>query len=490
MTERSSTPDGATNPTRMTDNGTQAAGDGHGTDEIRPGRQKLNVVLAGLSTLPGVLLGLALLFHWPHPELGPPVEALIFGVAVIGASFILSWAAEVAQLDISAGLAIAVLALIAVLPEYAVSFVFAWEGGQAVAASPDGSCTLPNGNNPCSFVLANMTGANRLLIGIGWPMVVLIAWFRLRRRGTPVSGIELPRSSAVEVVFLLLATLYSLSLPFKRTITLVDMIVLVAIFIAYTVRISKAPAEEPHLIGPAAWIGTFSTKARRATVGGLFLFSAVVILLSAEHFAEGLVETGTDLGINSFFLVQWLAPLASEAPELLVAGLYAYRLFITNGLTTLISSKVNQWTLLIGTLPLVFAIASGSLHGLPVDGHQSAELLLTAAQSLFAVAILLNLHMSVVEALMLLGLFIAQFALGAILPAVTDLPENTELRIVAAIYLVLALLELWRGRRALRPLVRDGFRTPYAQLDDEDDHASTQEAVIRQTAEPEPSKRK
>jgi cation:H+ antiporter len=438
-------------------------------DDVRPGRQKLNVTLAVLATLPGLLLGLAILFHLPHPELAPPVEALIFGVAVVGAAFILSWGAEVAQLDISAGLAIAVLALIAVLPEYAVSFVFAWQGGTAVANSPTGSCEVPGGENPCSLVLANMTGANRLLIGVGWAMVVIIAWFRLRRAGTPKDGIELPRSSAVEVSFLAIATLYSLSLPFKRTITLIDMVILVAIFIAYTIRISKAPPEEPHLIGPAAWVGTFSVRARRITVGGFFLYSAIVILLSAEHFAQGLVETGTELGINSFFLVQWLAPLASEAPELLVAGLYAWRLWVTNGLTTLISSKVNQWTLLIGTLPLVFAISSRSLNGLPVDSHQSAELLLTAAQSLFAVAILFNLHMSIWEALVLLGLFLTQFVLGAVLPAVMDLPENTELRIVAGIYLVLALFLFARGRRTIVPILKDGFRTPYSELDARDE---------------------
>ena len=28
-----------------------------------------------------------------------------------------------------------------------------------------------------------MTGANRLLIGIGWTMVVFIAWYRLRKAG-------------------------------------------------------------------------------------------------------------------------------------------------------------------------------------------------------------------------------------------------------------------------------------------------------------------
>jgi cation:H+ antiporter len=432
------------------------------------GRQQLNVVLAVAATLPGILLGLAVLLHLPHPELSPPLEGLVFGLAVVGAAFILSWGAEVAQLDVSAGLAIAVLALIAVLPEYAVSFVFAAKGGSAMRESGGTSCEA-DGENACSFVLANMTGANRLLIGVGWAMVVLLAWWRFRRQGTPRRGITLPRSSAVEVSFLALATLYSLTLPFKRTITLIDMVVLLAIFIAYTVRISKAPPEEPHLVGPAAWIGTFPTRSRRTAVVVCFTFAATVILLSAEHFAEALVASGERLGISSFFLVQWLAPLASEAPELLVAGLYAWRLFVTNGLTTLVSSKVNQWTLLIGTLPLVFAITSRSLGGLPVDSIQSKELLLTAAQSVFAVAVLLNLELSVVDGLMLLGLFVGQFVLGAVVPG------ETELIIVSVVYLVLAAGTLVRHRRFILPVLRDGFRTSYRRLDGRSEPATARQ---------------
>src|SRR5207249_6418497 len=146
------------------------------------------------------------------------------------------------------------------------------------------------------------------------------------------------------------------------------------------VRISKAPAEEPDLVGPAALIGTFTTAGRRAAVVALFVVSALVILACAEPFAESLVDTGRRFGINEFLLVQWLAPLASEAPELLVAGLYAYRLNTNAGLGTLVSSKVNQWTLLIGTLPVTFAIAAALSHGLPIDHVERQELLLTAAQ--------------------------------------------------------------------------------------------------------------
>jgi cation:H+ antiporter len=427
-------------------------------DCVRSGRQRLNVGLALGATLPGTYLGLAGLLGLPHPELTPPLEALVFGLAVVGAAFVLSWAAELAALEISAGLAISVLALVAVLPEYAVDFVFAWRGGNAVQAN--GTC-VEGDQNPCSLALANMTGANRLLIGIGWALVVLLAWFRLRGQGRSGGGVQLPRSSAVEVTFLALATLYSLTLPMKRTVTLVDLAVLVTIFVAYTLRVAKAPPEPPNLVGPSAWLGTLAPRRRRATYLSFFVFAAVVILLSAERFADGLVHTGEELGISPFFLVQWVAPLASEAPELLVAGLYAWHLNTANGLSTLVSSKVNQWTLLVGTLPLVFTVAAGTATGLPVGPAQREELLLTAAQSLFAVAILVNLEISVREAAALSGLFLVQFALAAIVPGAT------ELILLSVVYLALATMLLARARHRLGPLVRDGLRTPYHRLSEQ-----------------------
>src|SRR4029453_9595424 len=198
--------------------------------------------------------------------------------------------------------------------------------------------------------------------------------------------------------------------------TLVDAVILVSIFIAYTLRISRAPQTEPDLIGPAAWVGAMGKRARRASVLSMFAVAGVVILLVAEHFAESLVETGTELGVSEFLLVQWLGPLASEAPELVVVALYAWRLKTSEALTAVVSSKINQWTLLVGTLPLVFAIASGSLSGLPVEAAQREELLLTAAQTVFAVALLVNLCISLREAFALFGLFWAQFVLGAVVP--------------------------------------------------------------------------
>ena len=427
-------------------------------DEVdaRPGRHRVSLGLAVALTFP------ALLVRFTSPHLPHPFEAVVYGLAIVGAAFLLSWAAEVAQLDISAGLAIAVLAFIAVLPEYAVDLVFAWKGGNAVEKYGH-ACQAAGatGESSCSLALANMTGSNRLLIGIGWSLVVFIAWWQWRKRGSRQDCVELERSHAVELSFLTVASAYSLTLPFKRTITLLDAALLILLFVLYTVRISRAPAEEPHLVGPASWLGSFAESKRRAAVLGLFVFAAGVILLCAEHFAEALVATGAQFGVNEFLLVQWLAPLASEAPELLVAGLYAWRLNTNAGLGTLVSSKVNQWTLLVGSLPIVFALASGSHHGLPIIARQREELLLTAAQSVFAVAVLANLSISVREAAWLFGLFWAQFVIGAFVPKSS---HGVELVTVSIIYLALAAYTVARQRRSVGRLLKDGFRTSYEEL--------------------------
>jgi cation:H+ antiporter len=421
-------------------------------------RQYIFMAAALGMTLPGAVLSRA------HTDLPYPLLALIFGLAIVGAAFLLSWAAEVAQLDISAGLAIAVLAFIAVLPEYAVDLVFALKGGEAFKEF-GAVCQAPHlvgqRESDCALALANMTGANRLLIGLGWTMVVFIAWRRLKARGQRMEGVELERTHAVELSFLSIATVYSLTLPLKHSITLFDSAVLVSIFVLYMVRISRAPAEEPHLVGPAEALGELPQAKRRGTVVGMFLFAALIILMCAEEFAHALVETGDAIGVSEFFLVQWLAPLASEAPELLVAGLYAYRLNTNAGLGTLVSSKVNQWTLLVGTLPIAFAIASSSTHGLPIIARQREEVFLTAAQSLFAVVTLINLSMSLREAAALFVLFWAQFITGAVVPADW---HGAELVLFGLAYLVLALQGLIGSRREVPRLLHDGFRANYGEL--------------------------
>ena len=431
--------------------------------DVHPARAKIEIAIALALTVPGFVV------RFTHPDISHPIEAFLFGLAIVGAAFMLSWAAEVAQLDISAGLAIAILALIAVLPEYAVDFVFAKKGGESFAQTGAACLPLDGGTeSPCHLALANMTGANRLLIGVGWTMVIFIAYFRLKRNNRLVKaangrweGVRLDREHSIEIGYLAVATIYSLTLPLKHSVTLVDAAILIGIFVAYSIRVSRAPAEEPHLVGPARYLGTFATVPRRITVGAIVVFAAAVILLFAERFAEALVLSGEALGVSEFLLVQWIAPLASEAPELLIAGLYAWRLNTSAGLGTLVSSKVNQWTLLVGTLPIVFSFAAGGLHGLPLDTVQREELFLTAAQSFFAVAVISSLTMSLREALFLFALFWGQFILGGIVP---EQYHGIERVAVGIVYLVLGVWVLVTDRFNYRQLARDAFRAPYDEL--------------------------
>ncbi len=360
----------------------------------------ISISLAVLATLPGIYLRFA------HVHLDPLPTALFAGLAILGAAFLVLWACEVIQLDVSQTLALALVALIAVLPEYAVDMYFTWMAGQE---HDEVYSLLLAGQTPpqdmyAHYAIANMTGANRLLIGIGWPVIVVIVWFKMR------SSILLEKERSTELVFLFAATLYAFLIPIKGTLAWYDCIVFIALFVWYIIIASKRPSEECELEGPAEFIGNMPTVARRFTTWMMFLFAAAVIVLNAEPFSEGLVATGEVFGINKFLLVQWVAPLASEAPEFTVAILMALRGKPGMALGALLSSKLNQWTLLVGMIPGAYAISSQQIAlPIPMDTLQMHEILLTAAQSILGVALLSDFRLSFREGILLLVLFLGQF---------------------------------------------------------------------------------
>lgn len=390
-------------------------------------KTKTLIAVAGL-----ILLSL----QWPllrfsGVALSPVLSAVSSGLAIFGAAYVLSWGGELAQMEIPQSLAIAFLALVAVLPEYAVDLYFAWQAGKDPAY--------------VHFATANMTGSNRLLIGAGWAAVAF-AYFFKKRRGE----IALSDGNRVEIFALVLATLYSFVIPIKGTLSWIDSVFFLAIFALYIRRASQCHHEEPEMEGPMETVAHWPRGRRIAITVLLFVFSGSVILLSAKPFAEGLLDVGRSLGIEQFLLVQWLAPLASEAPEFIVAVLFALRARPEAGLGTLISSKVNQWTLLVGMVPIAFAVSAGHMGAMPLDTRQVEEIFLTAAQSFFALVVIMNLRFSITEALLLFVLFATQVFF-----------PSTQARTVYA-FLYLALGTGWlfvvRGQReGLKQVFRTGF---------------------------------
>ncbi len=392
-----------------------------------------SLLLAAVFVAPAVALRLS----GVHPN--PVVSLLAYGAAVVAASFVLAWAAEAAQVDVSGGLAIAVLALIAVLPEYAVDLYYAYVAGHNAEY--------------VQYAAANMTGSNRLLMGIGWPVVVIVGLYVARRMSadqTSKSMLALEPGNRVELGFLLIAGLVAFIIPTTGRIHLVLGVAMLAWFGFYLYKLTRGEPEEPELVGTAAAIGALPDRTRRITVVTLFVVSGAVILMCAEPFANSLINAGTELGVDRFLLVQWLAPLASEAPEFIIATIFAARGKSTAAIAMLISSKVNQWTLLMGSLPIAY-VAGGGAGALVLDGRQIEEVLLTATQTMMGVALILSLRFHRATAWLLLALFVVQF----------PITSTTGRLVLCGIYGALTVVGLIINRRH----VAATMRAPFASSD-------------------------
>ncbi len=315
---------------------------------------------------------------------------MVFGLGIVSAAFLISWACEAVQKDISKALAIAFVALIAVLPEYAVDVILAWKAG----ADPTGPYI--------HYAAANMTGANRLLVGLGWPLVFFLYWMKTR------GSLIFDKSISMELIPLTFATLLSFFIFLQGGIEIWHSVILITIFALYIWIISRSDIEEPDLFGPAQTIGLLKKNLRIPMLTFMFIFSGLAILSCAEPFVESLLSTGESLGVDKFILVQWVAPLASEAPELLVASLLALRGHALWAMIVLISSKVNHWSLLVASLPITYSISYGVPSPLTLDARQMEEFLLTTAQSLFAIILLTRLRLSLMGSSTLFLLFITQ----------------------------------------------------------------------------------
>ena len=331
-------------------------------------------------------------------DVDPIFAVAVFGLGIVAGAFLLSWAAEVAELDVSASLAIAVLALIAVLPEYAIEAVLAWDAGSTFDTAT-GAVTTET-----SRVAANVTGSNRLLIGLGWSAVILIFWLKRRH------ALDMRGELGLEIRMLAIVTVVTLLVFFMGQVHIMVAVGLIGLYIAYLWLSSSSDVEEPELIGAAALIGSLPVVWRRTMVVVLFIFAAGVILIAAEPFVESLVESGESFGIDEFILIQWIAPLASESPEIIVAVLFSLRANPVAGMTALISSSVNQLTLLVGSMAVIFSISAGEILSFPLDYRQTVEFLLTTSVSAAALMLIAKRVLSWNAGVILLVLFALHLA--------------------------------------------------------------------------------
>src|SRR4051794_11155091 len=320
-----------------------------------------------------------------------PVQLATVGLAigVIGAAFLLGWAADAGEAVFQGGFVIATVALATVLPEIIIEVRFAFT--QQVA-----------------LVTANLTGATRLLLTGAIAMPLAVAYLAHRRRQA-AQPFELVASRRLELAILLIASIFAIQTVIRGHLTLIDGIVALALYILYACRVQGTPDEEPAVVGVGAGLLSLPPRYRRPAIAALIGVSAAIVGLIANPFADALLGTGTSLGFDPYLLVQSIVPLTTEAPEFVVVAVLVASRRPAQGLAIFLAASVSQWTLGFGALSFSY-LAGGGGTSMPIGGRELVELVLTIAVTLFVVSALASRRPESFDAWLMLGLFVVEFS--------------------------------------------------------------------------------
>jgi cation:H+ antiporter len=241
-----------------------------------------------------------------------------------------------------------------------------------------------------------------------------------RKHKRPMRVIRLDEEQAVQILGLLVGVAYQAAIWWKGSLNVFDGAVLLAIYVGYLWIMRRLPPEEQETLDEISGVPRSIVLApkpvRIGAILGLFIVGGAAVFLVAEPFLAGLFGLSLLVGVAPFQFVQWIAPLVSETPEGISAFYWARdpeRASIA--LMNLVSSNINQWTLLAALLPMVLSISAGHVSSIPLDAVQSRYLALTLAQSLLGATLLLNMELAWWEALGIFVLFAIQlwYSVGA-----------------------------------------------------------------------------
>jgi cation:H+ antiporter len=329
-------------------------------------------------------------------EAGSPWAVLWSGPAIIAASIMIAWGAEAAQFFLAQGIALAMLALLQTLPEFAVEAVLAW-------------------HQKSDLLLANLTGALKLLTGFGWPMIYFAAARAYRRDNqSPMRSLKLKEEQSFQVVGVMAALVWQVVIWIKGSLNVIDSVVLISVYVTYIWIMRRLPPQEAESLEDVDAIPRAIVEAKKpvriAAILGLFVVGGVAVFLVADPFLSSLFGLAASMGVPAFVFIAWVAPMVSEAPEG-VSSYYWARDYprASIALMNLVSSNINQWTLLAALLPVVLSMSIGHVTPIVLDSLQSRELIMTIAQSLLGVLFLLNMEMAWWEATGLFLLWLVQF---------------------------------------------------------------------------------
>jgi len=379
-----------------------------------------HLVVAAACALGGVVVYLI------EPFLPAPLAMAGLGVGLVGAGFMLAWAADAGEVAFSGGVVLAVIALVAILPEFVIEVRFAYI-------------------QEIGLVTANLTGATRLLLtgAAALPLLVILLSRKHARRHLPL---ELSPNRRLDLGILIATTLFAIQFVVRGSLTVFDSIVLLALYAVYAMRVQGTPEEEPAVVGVAAGLASLRPSYQRLSIMGLILFAGSVVLMIANPFADALLLTGTSLGLDPYLLIQSVVPAATESPEVIIVAVLVANHRPAQGLALLLASSVSQWTLGLGALPIAY-MAGGGGWSMPLAGREVLELGFTIALTWFVVAALVTLSPERTDAALVAGVFLVQLVY-----------PTPFVRFAAGFVLLIFAIDLLCARRhAIRPMLRAAF---------------------------------
>jgi len=369
---------------------------------------------------------------------GSALSAIWTFPSILLSAFLVAWGAEAAQFMMSQGLALAILAWLQTLPEFAVEAVIAWDAGR----NPERS----------HLAIANLTGAIRLLLGLGWPMIYFVFAYFGRRRGEQAPAIKLNPEHATEIVGLVPPLLYFIVIVIKQSINWIDAVVLLSLYVAYLWALLRLPPHEVEQLAEAPKVSQWAYRQRgwrrQAAIGGLLAAGGFLLYVTAHPFLESMIALAAMLGVSQFVLVQWVAPFLSEFPEKVSAFLWARRVtHAPMALMNMVSSNINQWTVLAAMIPLVYGYShyhhTGTWAPFHFDAEQRLEIVLTLLQTALGIVVLANMEFDWFDASALFVLWLVQF----LAPHLRE-----EVSIAYALWIVILLVGfLVKGQMLLAP---------------------------------------
>ena len=374
-----------------------------------------------LTALGSALLGVVV--HLAGPVV--PVQLATAGLAigVIGAAFLLGWAADAGEAVFHGGLVLAAVALATVLPELVIEVRFAYIG-------------------QLQLITANLTGATRLLLtgAIAMPLAVAYLAYRRRQSAQPFT-LAAPRR--LELGMLLIVSVYAIQVVVRGSLTIIDGIVFVGLYVLYARRVQGTPDEEPAVAGVGAGLLTLPSRLRRPAIAALIGVAAAVVATISSPFADALLQTGTSAGLDPYHLIQSIVPLVTEAPEFVAVTVLVANRRPGQGLAVFLAASVSQWTLGSGALSFAY-LAGGGGTSLAFAGREQVEVVLTIAVTLFVVAALASRRPERIDGWLMLGAFVVELVY----------PTPFVRIAVAFVLFVFAINLLSTRRHDIRPLLR------------------------------------